>query len=118
MYYELGIFYDGSIISWPFSRQVIQLGIFTHLKLCLADAIHNFKRVKIITIWLNGGLRFWNLLIDVTFYLQHVKNLVFNVLINKWKKNKYGRDGFLKGCIDDRWLNIKCWTSKRFFQLR
>ena len=29
--------------------------IFTHLKLCLADAIHNFKWVKIIQIWQNGG---------------------------------------------------------------
>ena len=25
--------------------------IFTHLKLCLADAIHNFKWVKIIQFW-------------------------------------------------------------------
>ena len=24
---------------------------FTHLKLCLADAIHNFKWVKIIQLW-------------------------------------------------------------------
>ena len=28
----------------------ILIGIFTHLKLCLADAIHNFKWVKIIQI--------------------------------------------------------------------
>ena len=35
--------------------------IFTHLKLCLADAIHNFKWVKIIQIWQNGGQRFSNL---------------------------------------------------------
>ena len=32
--------------------------IFTHLKLCLADAIHNFKWVKIIHIWQNGGQMF------------------------------------------------------------
>ena len=25
----------------------VEMGIFTHLKLCLADAIHNFMRVKI-----------------------------------------------------------------------
>ena len=31
---------------------------FTHLKLCLADAIHNFKWVKIIQIWQNGGQLF------------------------------------------------------------
>ena len=30
------------------------IGIFTHLRLCLADAIHNFKWVKIIQIWQNG----------------------------------------------------------------
>ena len=35
--------------------------IFTHLKLCLADAIHNFKGVKIIQIWQNGGQLFSNL---------------------------------------------------------
>ena len=29
--------------------------MFTHLKLCLADAIHNFKWVKIIQISQNGG---------------------------------------------------------------
>ena len=34
--------------------------IFTHLKLCLADAIHNFKWVKIIQIWQNGGQLFSN----------------------------------------------------------
>ena len=39
--------------------------IFTHLKLCLADAIHNFKWVKIIQISQNEGRRF--LLIGVTF---------------------------------------------------
>ena len=35
--------------------------IFTHLKLCLADAIHNFKWVKIIQIWQNGGQNISNL---------------------------------------------------------
>ena len=35
--------------------------IFTHLKLCLADAIHNFKWMKIIQIWQNGGQLFSNL---------------------------------------------------------
>ena len=35
--------------------------IFTHLKLCLADAIHNFKWVKIIKIWPNGGQQISNL---------------------------------------------------------
>ena len=29
--------------------------IFTHLKLCLADAMHNFNWVKIIQIWQNEG---------------------------------------------------------------
>ena len=34
---------------------------FTHLKSCPADAIHNFKWVKIIQIWQNWGQLFWNL---------------------------------------------------------
>ena len=37
------------------------IGIFTHLKLCLAHASHSFKWVKIIQIWQNGGQRYWNL---------------------------------------------------------
>ena len=36
----------------------LKIGIFTHLKLCLADAIHYFKWVKIIQIWQNGGQLF------------------------------------------------------------
>ena len=32
--------------------------IFTHLKLCLAYAIHNFKWVNMIQIWQNGDQRF------------------------------------------------------------
>ena len=35
--------------------------IFTHLKLCLANAIHNFKWVKIIQIWQNWGQLFSNI---------------------------------------------------------
>ena len=35
--------------------------IFTHFKLCLADAIHNFKWVKIIQIWQNWGQVFPNI---------------------------------------------------------
>ena len=43
--------------------------IFTHLKLCLADAIHNFKWVKIIQIWKMEVNSFQILLIGVTFYI-------------------------------------------------
>ena len=35
--------------------------VFTYLKLCLADAIHNFKWVKIIQIWQKGGQQIPNL---------------------------------------------------------
>ena len=38
-----------------FNRQNYSIWIFTHLKLCLADAIANFKWVKIIQILQNGG---------------------------------------------------------------
>ena len=41
------------------------IGIFTHLKLCLADAIHNFK----FRFYNNNFNDFEFLLIDVTFYL-------------------------------------------------
>ena len=49
--------------------------MFTHLKLCLADAIHNFKWVKIIQIWQNGRKLFSNLadwchILSLT-YLKH-----------------------------------------------
>ena len=37
--------------------------------LCLADAIHNFKWVKINQIWQNGGLFYQIVLIDVTLWL-------------------------------------------------
>ena len=30
-------------MSWTFKRQVIDFSIFTHLKLYLTDAIHNFQ---------------------------------------------------------------------------
>ena len=36
--------------------KICKLWIFTHLKLCLADAIHNFKWVKIIVAWLDKNL--------------------------------------------------------------
>ena len=36
------------------------IGIFIHLKLCLADAIHNFKWVKIIQIGKNVGQQILN----------------------------------------------------------
>ena len=44
----------------PLTAKLFNLN-FTHLKLCLADAIHNFKWVKIIQIWQNGGQLFSNL---------------------------------------------------------
>ena len=39
----------------PFTAKLYIIGIFTHLKLCLADMIHNFKWVKIIQIWQHIG---------------------------------------------------------------
>ena len=39
------------IIILPLQQSSYLIEIFTHLKLCLADAIHNFKWVKIILIW-------------------------------------------------------------------
>ena len=70
--------------------------ILTHLKLCLADAIHNFKWVKIIHIWQNGGQLFSNLTDWCHVYFQHVQKLIGNVLI-KNVKNEYNRYRRLKG---------------------
>ena len=39
------------------------------MKLCLSDAIHNFKWVKSMQIWQNGGQLFQILLLDVIIYL-------------------------------------------------
>ena len=39
--------------------QILNLKLFKRhfhpLKLCLDDAVHNFKRMKIVRIWQNGG---------------------------------------------------------------
>ena len=57
--------------------------------LCLADAIYNFKWVKIIQISQNGCQLFFEmLLIDVMFYNGHSEQMVFSVLIQN-KKNEY-----------------------------
>ena len=57
------------------------IGIFTHLKWCLADAIYNFatewKNLRFDKVKVN---EFDILLINITFY--HYQKLVFNVLIN------------------------------------
>ena len=45
----------------PLTAKYYSIWIFTHLKLCLADANHNFKCVKIIQIWQNGGQLFSNI---------------------------------------------------------
>ena len=47
----------------------LAVGIFTHLKLCLADAIHNIKWVKMIQFEKMEVNCFQILRIDVTFYL-------------------------------------------------
>ena len=40
---------------------ILKIWMFIHLKLCLADAIHNFKWVRIIQIWQIGDQLFSNL---------------------------------------------------------
>ena len=54
-------------------------GTFTHLKLFLADAIHNYSKLSIFHKMVISD--FEVLLIYVMFYLSHVQKLVFNVLI-------------------------------------
>ena len=73
--------------------------MFTHLKLCLADAIHNFKWVKIIQIdkmEVNDFEILLNkiVLIDITLYnvnLYHVYDVEKVIL------NEYNWDRRLKG---------------------
>ena len=66
--YRPRYFVEFTLLNWPFNRQIVQFEfsptwscVSRHLKLCLADAIHNFKWVKIIQIWQNGGQLFSNL---------------------------------------------------------
>ena len=76
--------------SWPSFCQIWI--IFTHLKLCIASARHNFKWVKIIQIWQNEGqprpthtylssfmLRIWITL--HTCYINVNKDVVQNLVI-------------------------------------
>ena len=56
----------------PLTAILFNLSFFTHLKLCLADAIHNFKWVKIIQITQNRGQLFsnmagWYLILSLTY---------------------------------------------------
>ena len=54
----------------PFNRQIIQSEFSPTWKLCLADAIHNFKWVKIIQIWQKGGQFFsygWYHILTLTY---------------------------------------------------
>ena len=53
---------------WP---PINQTGIFTHLKLCLAYAIHNIKWVIIIGTFQLGGKYF-------KIWLMHLQKVVFN----------------------------------------
>ena len=57
------------------TAKLFLIGIFTHLKLCLADAIHNFKWLKIIQIW---HLADWGHILG----LRCLKT-VFDLIINK-----------------------------------
>ena len=49
---------NNSLPLWPPNYSI---WIFTHLTLCLADAIHNVKWVKIIQMWQIGGQLFSNI---------------------------------------------------------
>ena len=70
--------------------------ILTHLKLCLADAIHNFKWVKIIQIWQYGGQLFSNIADWChILYLTCLKGGTY--CANKKWKPKYMRHRRLKG---------------------
>ena len=63
--------------SAPFAHYLIS--IFTHLKLCLASATHNFKWVKITHVCLIWDITKWN---------PHVKTLFYFVKPSDWSANK------------------------------
>ena len=70
------------------------IDFFTHLKLSLADAIHNFKWAEIVQVSQYGGERFWNLVgwchvfpltagaayLRVFIFYYHIKYYLLNVL--------------------------------------
>ena len=58
-------------VKWKMFIQHYSIVIFTHYKLRLGDAIHNYKLAKIREIWQVGGYLFSNVadLIDIAFYL-------------------------------------------------
>ena len=70
--------------------------ILTPLKLCLADAIHNIKWVKIIQIWQNGGQQISNLA-DYCHFLSLTGLKADIIVLIKNVKNEYGRHRRLKG---------------------
>ena len=58
------------------------IGIFTHLKLGLDDAIHNFKWVKIIQIRQNECQRFWN--IADWCHIYHMFKSIYHMLKSRY----------------------------------
>ena len=63
---EFPCYHRIKLTLWPPNYSI---WIFTHLELCLADAIHNFKWVKIIQVDKMEVSSSQILLVDVTFYL-------------------------------------------------
>ena len=84
------------------------MGIFTHLKLCLADAIHNFKWVKIIQIWLNGR-QFFSNRVDWC----HIMSLTClkggTECGNNWVKNPIYSAPAMKELNSAAWLCLRPW---------
>ena len=97
---------------WPPNYPIL---FFTHLKLCLADAIHNFKWVKIIKIWQNGGQFFLNLA-DRCHILSLTCLKCGTYCANKTWKPEYMRHWRLKGwhgsLILLRLCKLFCWRNE------
>ena len=73
----------------PLTAKLVNLNFHPlELNLCLADAIHNFKWVKIIKIWQNGGQLFSNIA-----GWKHVQKVIHNVLIKNENPNICGTGG-------------------------
>ena len=84
---------DKLIIN-PITVKLLILNFYQleNLKLCLADAIHNFKWVKIIQTWQNGGQLFSIFCrLMARFIFNMFKSWYMQYVNTKRKKHEYNR---------------------------
>ena len=90
----------------PVAVYSYSIWIFTHLKLCLADAIHNCKWVKIIQIWSNGECQLRSFYIQMTWWSEKEGMETEDIGLNIKKQWSNG-DSLMFVWYWRRWW--KCW---------